>query len=101
MNHVRARRLLASGFAIAVCCGLFGLGVAAGASGVPYVDANAVGTIGLCDQHDQPLTQGDVDTRPFVWKAVAETPAPAPYNGPGATATLYAYQPRKGVDPGE
>jgi hypothetical protein len=80
---------------------LVGAGAAAASTGVPYVDNRVAGSIGLCDEKGQPLTHGSVDTKPFVWKAVDATAAPAPYNGNGATATLYAYQPRQGVDPGE
>jgi hypothetical protein len=68
------------------------------ASSLPYVDPSALGGIGLCDQQGNSLTQGNVDTKPFVWKAVEETPAKAPYNVSDASATLYAFQPRKGVD---
>jgi hypothetical protein len=81
--------------------GFLSASTAVAASGVPYVDPSSVGAIGLCDQQDQQLTHGAVDTRPFIWKAVEETAAPAPYNGVGATATLYAYQPRQGVDPSD
>jgi hypothetical protein len=76
-------------------------GTAVAASSVPYVDNNAVGSIGLCDQHGNSLTKGNVNTKPFIWKAVDETAAKAPYNAAGATATLYAFQPRKGVDASE
>jgi hypothetical protein len=71
------------------------------ASGVPYVDKGAVGAIGLCDQHGNPMTHGNIDTKPFVWKAVDETAAKAPYNVSGSSATLYAYQPREGTAPSE
>jgi hypothetical protein len=69
------------------------------AAGVPYNDPDAVGTIGLCAQNGTPLTHGSVDDQPFVWKAIDSTAAAAPYNAPGASATLYAYQPRQDVDP--
>jgi hypothetical protein len=74
-------------------------GPAMAGSSLPYNDTNAVGSIGLCDQHGNAVTKGNVDTKPFIWKAVDETPAKAPYNTAGASATLYAFQPRKGVDP--
>ena len=75
--------------------------IAALASGAPYSDPNAVGSIGLCDQTGQPMAKGDLETRPFAWKAVGEASGPAPYNQTGATAQLYAFQPRKGVDPAD
>jgi len=69
------------------------------AAGVPYNDPDAVGTIGLCAQNGTPLTHGSINDQPFVWKAIDSTAAAAPYNAPGASATLYAYQPRQDVDP--
>jgi hypothetical protein len=99
MERAFQRRGILMGVLAAIVANLcLAAGVATAASGVPYVDPNAVGSIGLCDQQGQPLTHGSVDTRPFVWKAVDETVAQAGYNGSGATATLYAYQPRQGVD---
>lgn len=102
MKRAFQRRMLLPGVLVALMAsGLMSAGTAAAAPGAPYVDPSSVGSIGLCDQHDQQLTHGAVDTRPFIWKAVGETAAPAPYNGVGATATLYAYQPRQGVDPSD
>jgi hypothetical protein len=76
-----------------------GSGSSVAASGVPYNDPNAVGSIGLCDQDGQTLTHGSVNTKPFIWKAVDATAAIPPYNTADAGAILYAYQPRQGVDP--
>ncbi|HET6271063.1 MAG TPA: hypothetical protein VFE00_13425 [Arthrobacter sp.] len=69
---------------------------AQGSNALPYSDGNAKGSIGLCDKAGQPVTHGNVKDSPFVWQAVSSAPAPPPYDGPGRTATLYAYQPRKG-----
>jgi len=69
---------------------------AQGANALPYSDSNAKGFIGLCDKAGQPISHGNVNDSPFAWQAVSSAPAPAPYNGAGRTATLYAYQPRKG-----
>jgi hypothetical protein len=69
------------------------------ASGVPYTDPRAVGSIGLCNAAGQSVTKGGINDVPFVAKAIDSTPAPAPYNGTGATATLFIYQPRDGVQP--
>ncbi len=44
---------------------------------------------------------GAHDQRPFVWRAVSSTAAPAPYDKAGRTATLFAYQPRPQVDAAE
>jgi hypothetical protein len=96
------RRVAVAVVALAASAGFLAVSsVAAVASGAPYTDPNANGSIGLCDQTGQPLTKGDLETRPFAWKAVGETAGPAPYNQTGATAQLYAFQPRKGVDPGD
>jgi hypothetical protein len=101
MNRAGYRaRLLAGAVATAFAALLLGAQPSVAAS-VPYVDPNAVGSIGLCDQTGQPLTHGSIDDKPFIWKAVDETAAKAPYNVTGASATLYAYQPREGVDPRE
>jgi hypothetical protein len=69
--------------------------------GVPYTDGNSKGTIGLCDKAGKSIRSGAVGDKPFAWTAVSSVPAPAPYNGAARTATLLAYQPRPGVDPGD
>jgi hypothetical protein len=74
---------------------------AATASGTSLQDPNASGFIGLCDRGGHQVTRGEVATKPFVWRAVSSEPAAAPYNKAGATATLYAYQPRQGVAAGD
>jgi hypothetical protein len=63
----------------------------------PYRDAAATGSIGLCDAHGRQVTSGSTGAKPFVWRAVGTTRAPAAYAGAGRTATLYAFQPRPGV----
>jgi hypothetical protein len=68
-------------------------------NGLPYTDQYAHGSIGLCDKAGNNITHGSVYDKPFAWRAVSSTPAPAAYDGPGRKATLYAYQPRKNVDP--
>lgn len=68
---------------------------------LPYTDPSSVGSLTLCGKDGSPLTTGNVNDRPFAWRAVAGTAAPAPYNAAGRTATLFAYQPREGVDPGQ
>jgi hypothetical protein len=68
------------------------------ASAVPYSDPNVVGSIGLCDAAGQSVTKGGINDVPFVTKAIDSTPAAAPYNGVGATAGLFIYQPRQNVE---
>lgn len=68
---------------------------------VPYSDPEARGTITLCNQALQRQDGGSVADRPFLWRAVSSVPAPAPYDGEGRLAFLFAYQPRQGVGPGE
>ncbi len=70
------------------------------AAAVPYTDTRVIGYIGLCDASGQAVTSGSTATLPFVAKAVNSSAAPNGYNGKGSTATLFAYQPRQGVDPG-
>ncbi len=41
-----------------------------------------------------------LDAKPFIWRAIGSTGAPAGYRKEG-TATLYAFQPRQGVDPAD
>jgi hypothetical protein len=73
---------------------------AAAASGVTYTDTSAVGTITLCGPNGQQITSGPLATKPFAWRAVDSTAAPKDY-GRGGTATLFGYQPRPGVAPGD
>jgi hypothetical protein len=82
--------ILASGFTMAD---------AFAASGLPYTDQYAHGSIGLCDKAGNNITHGSVYDKPFAWRAVSSISASAALAGPGRKATLYAYQPRKGVDP--
>lgn len=71
------------------------------AASVPYTDSRVQGYLSLCDAAGKPITGGQTATTPFVAAAIGSTAAPAPYNVKGATATLYAYQPRQQIDPGE
>jgi len=72
------------------------------ADSIPFSDPDANGFVAFCDGNDNPITSGPLDSHPFVVKAIASVAAPSVY-GPqaGGKATLYAYQPRKGLDPGE
>jgi hypothetical protein len=84
---------------VAVFAAGFPIADAFAASGLPYADQYAHGSIGLCDKAGNNITHGSVYDKPFAWRAVSSISAPAAYGGPGRKATLYAYQPRKGVDP--
>jgi hypothetical protein len=72
---------------------------AGAASGVPYADAGSVGFITLYDRSGAAVKSGNVDDKPFVWKAVSSKRAPAPYDAAGRKATLNAFQPRDGASP--
>jgi membrane protein implicated in regulation of membrane protease activity len=63
----------------------------------PYRDPAAAGSIGLCDRSGHQRSSGSVAAKPFVWRAVGSTPAPAAYARSGRSATLYVFQPRAGV----
>jgi len=90
-----AMAAVAAGFAFVIPVGT------AWASSLPYADSSARGAVGLCDKNGNNITHGSVYDKPFVWRAVAAQPAPESVRGSGRNATLYAYQPRKGVDPAE
>jgi hypothetical protein len=88
--------------AVLVVVALTGSAYAASAEGsVPYTDSLANGSITLCDNTGHPVTHGSVNDVPFVWAAVASSPARPPFDRPGRTATLFAFQPRQGVAPQE
>jgi hypothetical protein len=72
------------------------------ASAVPFTDPAAHGYIGLCNASGQQITSGSLADKPFVVRAVSSAPAPAGYTvRQGAKATLFAYQPIDGIDPGD
>lgn len=100
----RSIRRAARVAALVVMASGVALGAASSAqaqSGVPYHDPNAVASLGLCSANGQPLTHGSTDAIPFVAHAVSTQPAPAPYDKPGRTASLYAYQPIQYIPAGE
>lgn len=72
---------------------------AASADGPPYKDPYPIGSLTLCDQALEPITEGSIYDRPFVWRAVSDTAAPAPYDNKGRRAVLYYFQPRENVNP--
>jgi hypothetical protein len=72
-----------------------------GESNTPYQDPSAVGRIGLCDKSGHEITSGSVNAKPFASRAVSTAAATSPYGASGRTATLYAFQPRQDVAPGD
>jgi len=97
------RRPLAVALALAAGCTWVALLTApvafAAQAPVPYTDARSTGTITLCDQLGNRITTGKITDAPFAWKLIGSTAPVYPYDQPGRTATLFAYQPRQGVDP--
>jgi len=82
---------------VAASCAVGAPGAAA-ASNVPFTDPHAHGSLGFCDKTGHEVKSGSMTVAPVAWFAVSSTPAPSGYaNG---KATLYGYQPIKGVDPG-
>lgn len=73
----------------------------AATSAAPYTDPDAVGSIGLCNQAGQQITQGSTTAIPFAWRAVSTQPAQTPYDNAGRTAILVAYLPLQGLPPGD
>jgi hypothetical protein len=97
------RRVATAMAGVAAAAGFLGAAstTAIASSGVPYTDQRAVGSIGFCNAANQPVTKGSISDNPFVSKAIDSTPAAAPYNGAGETATLFIYQPREGIEASE
>lgn len=67
----------------------------AGGFTVPFTDPSQVGSLTLCNPHEQPITSGSLLTIPFVWRAVSSARVPAGYT----RATLDLFQPIQHVDP--
>ena len=71
----------------------------ASASNLPFNDPSVNGYIAFCDAHGKQLTSGSLDTAPFASTAQSSTPAPSGFAQ--GKVTLYAFQPRPGVPPGD
>lgn len=67
----------------------------------PYSDASASGALTLCNAQGNVVTKGSTKDAPFVSRAVASTAAKGLAAEQGRTATLFAFQPREGAEPGE
>jgi hypothetical protein len=85
--------------ALALALGLCAAPAAWGADAPPYHDLNSVGGLYLCDKSGNAVSTGSIDDKPFTWFAVSRVPAPKGFGGAGASATLYAYQPRQDAYP--
>jgi hypothetical protein len=68
---------------------------------VPYDDPQAAGLLTLCSADGKAVTGGRVTDRPFAAVVLGETGLPSDAHPQGAVATLFAYQPRQGIAPGE
>jgi len=86
-------------FASAVIVGVSAVPSTAFAGGfkVPFTDPDQVGSLTLCNPHEQPITSGSLLSVPFVWRAVSSAPAPKGYT----RATLDLFQPIEYVQPGD
>jgi len=72
------------------------------AAPVPFSDPHAQGQIGLCDSSGHPIQNGSTISHPYVVAAGSTEAAPSGYQASkGGKATLYAFQPRQDVDPGQ
>jgi hypothetical protein len=97
----------AAAVSAAAVAGLLALGAGvltaapAAAAAVPYHDPQAKGYIAFCDDHGRSITAGNVNDLPFAAMAISSEAAPAAYQVKGRRATLFMYQPRKDVPPGD
>jgi membrane protein implicated in regulation of membrane protease activity len=98
INQRNAARLVAS-TSLALAAMIAASGTATAAVVVPYTDANATGGITLCGGQGHAVTSGRIDAS-LAATAVGGSAAVAPYNANFRSAILVAYQPRKGIDPG-
>ncbi|MBV9592920.1 MAG: hypothetical protein JO147_03875 [Actinobacteria bacterium] len=104
VKHVRAgqRRTLRLGVGSLAAIGLVVLGTpgAGAATTLPYKDDDAAGKLTFCDASGKSITHGSTQDAPFASRIVGSMAAPAPFNGPGRTSIVAAYQPRPNVAPG-
>jgi hypothetical protein len=98
---LRSLRALALVVGLSITAMVAGASTVHAASGVPYQDPSASGYVGLCDKAGHQITHGSITTKPFAWRAVSSVAAKPPYNGPGGTAVLVAYQPIQNVPSGD
>ncbi len=98
----RLRRVASVGLPLLIAVGpMVGPAVVAARAVTAPADNYAQGYVGLCDKQGQNVTSGSVYDKPFIWRAVGSVAAPVPFNASSRKATLYAFQPRPGVDASE
>jgi hypothetical protein len=68
-------------------------------SSVPFTDPRSTGSIAFCNAAGQNITHGSVYDKPFAYRSVASVAPPTMYQRTGRLETLFAFQPRKGIDP--
>ncbi|SOD72297.1 hypothetical protein SAMN05892883_1702 [Jatrophihabitans sp. GAS493] len=93
----RRRLALVSAGVVLAAALAWGTSGDASAAALPYNDPSVSGGIGLCSKTGTEITSGNINDRPFVWRAVSSVKAPAGYDISGRKATLVAYQPRPNV----
>jgi hypothetical protein len=92
--------MLASAGALALVAMAAGVGAGPAGAAAP-ADPARQGYIGLCDGTGHNITSGNVNSAPFVWKAVSSQAPPSAYAGKGQNADLNIYQLRPGVPAAE
>lgn len=99
-GHRRGRALAAgAGVLVVLAAGIAAVAWHDRTPAVPYTDPAAVARLTLCDDGRQ-VTKGGTADMPFV-TAVVGGQQPSGAYATRTTATLYAYQPRAGLDPSE
>jgi hypothetical protein len=102
MSSVKAISRLAATLVVAASAlSIAGASTAHAAGSLPWTDTSVTGFIGLCDSQGHSISSGSLDSAPFVTRAVSSVAAPSPYGEAGRTATLYAFQPRQDLAPGQ
>jgi hypothetical protein len=94
---IRVSAFVAAGLLAVVGLAAVPLSASASTSGAPFTDQNQIGWLTLCDKNGHVQTTGNINSQPFISKVVSSSPTPAKYEN--GLATLYAYQPVKGVLP--
>lgn len=98
-SHVVSRVF---GTVVAATAWLLAGTASAGAAGtVPFADPAAHGYIGFCDMAGHNVVSGNINTRPFVWRAVSSVAPPRGYRGHGENTSLDVFQPRPDVPASE
>jgi len=83
--------------ALAVIGAGFGIVAIARGTDVPYSDPAVSGALTLCSAKGKAVTEGSTK-KPLAAVVLGESELPAQYAVEGAVGSLFAYQPRDGVD---